>query len=157
MAELADLVRTIAASADPQKAYRAVDAVLQKFVGYKLLTVLACIVADRAVERTYSSHEGLYPIGGRKKNLDGPWGAKVVDQAEPLISHNDADIKNMFADFETLRGMGISGMINIPIMADGLVIGSVNISGDEEQFSEADIPVLTVLASLLAPALQLYQ
>lgn len=132
MAELADLVRTIAASADPQNAYR-------------------------AVERTYSSHEALYPIGGRKKNLDGPWGQKVVDRAEPLISHNDADIKAMFADFETLRSMGISGMINIPIMADGVVIGSVNISGDEGQFSEADVPALTVLANLLAPALQRYQ
>ena len=157
MAELADIVRTVAASTDPQHAYRAVDDALQKFVGYKLLTVLVCVVAERSVERTYSSNEALYPIGGRKKNLDTPWGRTVVDRAQPLISRDDADIKEIFADFETLRGLGISGMINVPIVANGLVIGSLNASGDAGQFSDADVPALTVLANLLAPALQQYQ
>lgn len=157
MADLAEVVRIVAANADPRHAYQAIDAVLQKFVGYKLLTVLVCIVAERSVERTYSSNEALYPIGGRKKNLDSPWGRIVVDRAQPLISRNDADIEEIFADFETLRGLGISGMINIPVVADGVVIGSLNISGDAGQFAEADVPALTVLAGLLAPALQQYQ
>ncbi len=60
-------------------------------------------------------------------------------------------------DFETLRGLGISGMINIPVIANGVVIGSLNISGEAGQFSEAEIPALTVLANLLAPALTQYQ
>jgi len=157
MTELADVVRTIGVSGEPRHAYQAIDAVLQKFVGYKLLTVLVCVVAERSVERTYSSNEALYPIGGRKKNLDSAWGRIVVDGAQPLISRNDADIEAIFADFETLRGLGISGMINVPVVAGGSVIGSLNISGDAGQFSEADIPALTVLANLLVPALKQYQ
>lgn len=157
MTELADIVRTLAANSDPSHAYRTIDAVLEKYVGYKLLTVLVCIVAERSVERTYSSNEALYPIGGRKKNLDSAWGRIVVDAAQPLISRNDRDIEAIFADFETLRGLGISGMINMPVVANGVVIGSLNISGEAGQFGEADIPVLTVLANLLAPALTQYQ
>lgn len=157
MADLADVVRTIAANADPRHAYQTIDATLKTYVGYKLLTVLVCIVAERSVERTYSSNEALYPIGGRKKNLDSPWGRTVVDRAQPLISRDDADIQHYFADFETLRGLGISGMINVPVVADGAVIGSLNISGEAGQFTEADIPALTVLAGLLAPALMRYQ
>ena len=157
MTELTDIVRTLAANSDPSHAYRTIDAVLEKYVGYKLLTVLVCIVAERSVERTYSSNEALYPIGGRKKNLDSAWGRIVVDAAQPLISRNDRDIEAIFADFETLRGLGISGMINMPVVANGVVIGSLNISGEAGQFGEADIPVLTVLANLLAPALTQYQ
>jgi hypothetical protein len=154
ISELLDVTQAVAFSADPASAYEAVDSILVQRLEHKLFTVLRYVPQTHEVERVYSSHTDLYPIGGRKQNVDSLFGRTVIRDAKPMICHDDADVVANFPDFEKLRGLGVSGMINVPVVWEGSTIGSLNISGEAGQFGDNEIPALTVLAGMLAPVVR---
>jgi hypothetical protein len=147
IAEVAELV----AKAEPAAAYHAIDALVQKVWGHRLLTVLAYRAETVEVERLYSSNETVYPVGGRKPKKGTAWGAHVLDKGEFHISHNADDIKETFFDHELIASLGISGMINIPLLVSGRCVGTLNISNVAGFFSEADFPAARIFGLLTVP------
>ncbi|MCU4180441.1 GAF domain-containing protein [Bosea sp. BH3] len=149
IAEVAELV----AKAEPKVAYSAIDALVQKVWGHKLLTVLAYRAETVEVERLYSSNETAYPVGGRKPKQGTAWGAHVLEKGEFHISHNAEDIKATFFDHELIASLGASGMINIPLLVSGRCVGTLNISNVAGFFSEADFPTARIFGALTVPLL----
>jgi hypothetical protein len=151
ISELVKVTEAVGSSANPKAAYEAVNSILVERLDHKLFTILRYVPQTHEVERVYSSHTDVYPVGGRKQNVDSLFGRTVIRDGKPMICRDDADIVANFPDFETLRGLGVSGMINVPVVWEGRTIGSLNISGKAGQFGDNEIPALTVLAGMLAP------
>jgi GAF domain-containing protein len=151
--DLARAQEVIAREADPQAGFRAVDALVQKVFGHKLLTVLRLIEETVEVERLYSSNRAAYPLGGRKQKQGTPWGERVLDRGEVYIARDREDIRATFFDHELIFSLGVSGMMNVPIMFAGRCLGTLNISHDAGHFTNDDVPVARLIASLLVPLL----
>lgn len=148
---VSDLIGTITNSTTPAAAYSSLDALIDRLFQRKLFTILRYVPADEEVERLFSSNAGSYEPRGRKKKANTVWGVEVYDKGNVLISQDENDIRVNFPDHETIIGLGIGGMINMPLVWHGRVIGSMNISQDAGAFSQHDIPELKMLAGLIAP------
>jgi GAF domain-containing protein len=151
--EITEIMRLTATSPTPQPAFEAVDALARRLFDHNLLTVLRYDEARVEVERLYSSNAEAYPVGGRKAKRGTPWGEIVLDRQEIWIGHGPEDIKWAFADHELISSLGITGMMNVPIVLLGRCLGTLNISHPTDRFSPADHPHARLLAGLLAPVL----
>jgi GAF domain-containing protein len=151
--DIARVQEVLAWEADSQTGFRAVDGLVQKAFGHKLLTVLQLIEETVEVERLYSSNLTAYPLGGRKQKQGTPWGERVLDCGEVSISKDREEIRNTFSDHELIFSLGVGGMINVPIMFAGRCLGTLNISHEAGHFTNADVPAARLIASLLVPLL----
>ena len=139
--------------ADPQVAYRELDQLTQRALGHKLLTVLRYIEETAEVERLYSSNLEAYPLAGRKQKKGTLWGERVLDRGEIYIARGSEDIKEAFSDHELIFSLGVSSIMNVPILFGGRCLGTLNISHEAGRFTEADLPTARILAGLLVPLL----
>jgi hypothetical protein len=71
-------------------------------------------------------------------------------EVERLYSSNETAYP-VFFDHELIASLGISGMINIPLLLSGRCVGTLNISNVAGHFSEADFPTARILAALTLP------
>ena len=141
----------LTARAQPQETYAAIGALAGRLFDHNLFTVTRSIHATQEVERVYSSNQAAYRIGGRKQKRDTPWGEQVLDRGEILICHNPADIRRVFADHALILSLGITAMINVPVLFAGRSVATMNMSHARDRFSSADYPAMNILAGLLLP------
>jgi hypothetical protein len=144
-------IMAMTARSDPAKAYAAIDALAKRLFDHRLFTVTRSILETKQIERVYSSNPTAYPVGGRKQKQDTPWGEQVLDRGQILICHGTADIERVFADHALILSLGITGMINVPVLSAGRSVATMNMSHAQDRFSEADAPAMTTLAALLLP------
>jgi GAF domain len=134
--------------------YAAIDALALRLFDHRLFTVTRSIMETHEVERVYSSNPSAYPVGGRKQKQNTPWGEQVLDGGRILICHNAADIRHVFADHALILSLGITAMINVPVLFAGRSVATMNMSHAEDRFGEADCPTMAILAGLLLPLVQ---
>ena len=143
----------VAASADAQAAYAAVDDLAQRAIGHKLFTVMCYLPATVEVERLYSSNPAAYPPGGRKPKQGTPWGAAVLDRGEVFIAADAEGVRNAFSDHALIAQLGISSILNVPLRHRGRVLGTMNVSHDAGHFTPDTVENGKILAALLVPLL----
>jgi len=148
-----DIARIMALTARsaPAETYAAIDALSHRMLQHRLFTVTRSILETNEVERVYSSDTTAYPVGGRKQKQDTPWGARVLDRGEILICHDPADLRRVFADHALILSLGVTSLINVPVLFAGRSMATMNVGHAEDRFSEADFPEMAMLASLLLP------
>ncbi len=152
--DVARLVAVTTARNDIAESAKVLDDIIQARFGHKLFTILSVVEDGIAVERLYSSDSVTYPPGGRKKREDTVWGKVVYGEGNVLVSSNGDDIRVNFPDYEVIFGLGIASMINIPVVWDGKVIGSANVSHEAAgYFVEGDAEYLRMLVGIVAPVI----
>jgi GAF domain-containing protein len=144
-------ITTLTARSEPAAAYRAIDALAMRLFEHRLFTVTRSILETKEVERVYSSNTTAYPIGGRKQKQNTPWGEQVLDRGEILICHDVEDVRRVFSDHALILSLGITGMINVPVLFAGRSVATMNMSHVHDRFREEDLPAMTMLASMLLP------
>src|SRR6201995_2917340 len=132
----------LTARARAPEAYAAIAALAGRLFSHRLFTVTRSILDTQEVERVYSSNPSAYPVGGRKQKRDPPWGEQVLDRGEILICHDAADIRRGFADHELILSLGITAMVNVPVLLAGRSMATMNMSSDRDRFGPADYPAL---------------
>lgn len=151
--DVARLVAATTACSDFTENAKVLDDIIQDRFGHKLFTVLKVVEDGSSVERLYSSDNLAYPPGGRKKREDTVWGRVVYGDGNVLISKDEGDIRTNFPDHEVIFGLGIHSMINVPVIWQGKIIGSANVSHqDDGYYGEQDGEYLKTLVGILAPA-----
>lgn len=75
----------------------------------------------------------------------------MLDRGQILICHGSADIQRVFADHALILSLGITGMINVPVLFAGRSIATMNMSHARDRFGEEDFSAMTTLAALLLP------
>lgn len=117
-----------------------------------MFTVLRFTDGGATMERVWSSHPVEYPVGGTKDvatQVSPEWTAVSRDAGVPFLMPTPTDIERVFGDSGTILGLGIGALMNVPLLDDGHVVGSISISGPEESYTDAD---LARAAELLAGA-----
>ena len=62
------------------------------------------------------------------------------------------DIRWAFFDHALIESLGLGSIINVPVVHDGVTLGTINSSHAERHYTEAHVPLVAELAPLLVPA-----
>jgi hypothetical protein len=151
--DLADLAAIAADRADAPALFAAADALVARTIGHKLFTVMRVHDAVQEVERLYSSQPAAYPVGGRKRKADTPWGRVVLTEGRVFVARTPEEVQRAFADHQLIFSLGIGSIMNVPISVAGRRLGTMNVSHDADWFTAEDAEKGRVIAAVLAPAL----
>jgi GAF domain-containing protein len=153
LADLTAIAETTASDPDPDAVFRAVEALTQRAVGFRLFTVMRLHAESAEVERVYSSNPAAYPVTGRKPKGGTEWGAQVLDRGETFLAATADDVRRVFADHELIFSLGIGAILNVPIRFRGRSLGTLNLCNEANWFRDEDFAMGRVLAGLLVPPL----
>ena len=142
-------IMALTANEGAAAAFAATDALAQRLFGHNLFTVTRSLHDTMEVERAYSSNPAAYPLGGRKQKQDTHWGHVVLDRGEMMVCDTPDDIRRVFADHELILSLGITTMVNVPILYAGRSLVTINISHATRRWGTETHPGLRILAGLL--------
>jgi hypothetical protein len=142
--------RALSKGSGPEALYSAVDASVKALVGHRLFTLLVVVEGGQEVERLYTSDPVNYPLTGRKPLGVTPWTDHVIGGLQSWHGRTRADIAWAFFDHELIASLGCGACINVPVIAFGQVIGTMNVLDRENAYSDADVATLELFAPVLA-------
>jgi hypothetical protein len=148
--ELALCARALVNGPDRQALYRQVDASVKRLVGYRLFTMLVVVENGAEVERIYTSDAKAYPLTGRKPMGPTPWGKHVIDGRQPWHGRTMEDIRWAFPDHALIESLGCGSCINIPVIAFGQMLGTMNVLDRENAYDDETVKTLLLFAPVLA-------
>jgi hypothetical protein len=138
----------------PGVTFAALDAALGAVLGHKLFTILKVHAERRESERLYTSQPAAYPVGGRKPLNPTAWSRQVLDERRAYIGRTAEDIRAHFFDHELIASLGCASILNVPVVWDGRVLGTLNLLHEAHWYTEADVPIGLTFAGLAVPALR---
>ena len=113
--------------------------------GARLFTVTVQDVAAGVVRRAYTSHPDDYPASGTKPLQTDRWSAQVLGRGEPFVANDTAGFADVFPDHAQINALGCAAVINIPIIEEGVVLGTVNILDVAGHFTPERVAVFNGL------------
>jgi len=145
------------AGRDPQALYAAIDAFARPVLGQRLCTVNRYDPGAMTVVRQYSSNPDAYPPGGMKHKRGTEWGRQVLQERQLFIGQGVDAIRQAFDDHAAIASLGLRSVINVPVVAHGQCLGTVNflMTADliaPEHVAVARLAGLLAVPGLLAPA-----
>jgi hypothetical protein len=104
---------------------------------------------DIMARRVWTSHPNEYPVNGLKVMPGSEWTDHVIRDGKVFICRDQADVKRVLPDFKTIFDLGCGSVLNLPVILNGSVIGTVNLLNEANWFNAervARAEVLLVLA-----------
>lgn len=123
----------------------------QDMVGHKLFTATAIHPDGDHVVRLYSNLEGDYASDGKKPVTKDGWHHQVIEQGLPFRGETIEDVKDYFPDHEKISAMGLGAVLNLPVLHQGEVLGTINLLDADHAYSQEDADKAFILAQVLAP------
>lgn len=154
IARLATLLQ--AGAAAPAQIWQAFDTELKAAFGHKLFTILSYDPVRQLMVRVHSNQLEFNPIGGAKRVTDSPWSRQVLKESRMLVGSTREDIKAVFSEYEKLWGIGCESVLNIPVRAGGVTIGTLNLLDGPGHYDDADLDLARVYAQLASDPLSAY-
>lgn len=110
----------------PETAFAALEALVKETVGAKLFTIMTSDTRDKLSERIYSNMPKAYPVSGTKPYNETHWSDIALKQKRTFVANTIEDIAKVFDDHALIRSLGCESVINVPIVVDGEVVGTLN-------------------------------
>ena len=148
-----DVQQSWAKPGQPRELLEAVGRAFSATVGFKLYTVTQILKDGKEVERIYSTNEDVYPVGGRKPVLPNAYSERVRNQMQPFLGRTVEDFRSYFPDHETIAGLGLGSVMNLPIVYGGAVLGTANLLDAPLAYDTQHLEPAMLLARQLLPAL----
>jgi transcriptional regulator with GAF, ATPase, and Fis domain len=136
----------------PQALLGALDAALGAVLGHRLFTVMRYHADSGESERTYTTHPREYPVGGRKPLNPTAWTEQVLHRRQPYLGRTPADVQAVFFDHALIAALGCGSVLNLPVVWDGRVLGTLNLLHEARWYDETDAPLGLTFAALAIPA-----
>jgi GAF domain-containing protein len=152
-AEDLDVLVQVSRAGDPEDIFRAVEALSAEVIGHTLFTIMQFDAAASEVERVYSSNPAAYPVGGRKQKKNTAWALRVLGERQVFRANDREAIREAFDDHETIFGLGIGSMLNVPVAFAGRCLGTMNLSNVEGWFTAEDECTGLLLGTFVTSAL----
>jgi GAF domain len=130
----------------------ALDAALGAVLGHKLFTLMRYYERTGESERIYTTHPREYPVGGKKPLNPTPWTEQVLRRQQPYLARTPADVQAVFFDHMLIASLGCGSVLNLPVVWDGRVLGTINLLHEASWYDETDAPVGLIFAALAVPA-----
>ncbi len=149
---LADAFEQAAGHDDgPLPLVRAADRLSRAMLGQQLCTAMVFDRDAMTVQRIFSSRPAEYPVGGRKPKRDTAWGRQVLLQARRFEGEGEDAIRTHFADHDVILGLGLRSIVNLPIVARGRCLGTLNLLWPAERLDAGHVQLARMLALLATP------
>jgi len=137
--------------------YKKLDKVIFNLVGHKLFTLMVIDRSGRYVERVYSNNKKIYPLLGTKPIPKNEWTKRVLVEKKEYIGTNFKQIKKLFFDYETIKSLGCGSIINLPVINNNKVLGTLNILHKENYYTKNSLKDVRDFAQLLTPYFMSHQ
>lgn len=137
----------------PADIWKAFDTELKAGFGHNLFTILSYDPVRQLMVRVHSNQLEFNPIGGAKRVTDSHWTQQVLKESRMLVGSNREDIKAVFSEYEKLWAIGCESVLNIPVRADGVTIGTLNLLDGPGHYDNADLDLARVYAQLASDPL----
>jgi len=155
LSDLGRLAEAMRQADQPACLFKAVDLLTARVIGHRLFTIMR-FDADRfEVERVYSNVPQVYPVGGRKKKGETPWGEHTLRSMKVFRASHPDQIRQHFDDYDTMAGLGLGSILNIPIAYNGKCVGTMNLTHQAGWYVEEHEHIgLLIGVFLTAPLMQ---
>ncbi len=130
-----------------------VAAQIKKTVGYQLFTITRILPEGKEVERIYTTRPDVYPLAGRKPMRNDAQ-TKMTQSAQTYLASTTEAMVPYFPDLDTIKQLGLGSVINMPIVINGSVIGTVNILDAEHYYQASHVDQLQSFASEITAIIQ---
>lgn len=150
------LAAAAAAPGQPAPLYDALSDAVGRLIGHRLFTLMALDLERGEAARLYSSLPQAYPLGGRKPlgAMTG-WSEIVIAGRRPYLGRTAEELRWAFFDHALIASLGCGAVINLPVLWDGRILGTMNILDVERAYDETHLARVAPLAPfLIAPLLQ---
>ena len=138
----------LAAGGQPEAAFAALDRAMDAAIGHKLFTVLRFHADSGESERVYTNQPASYPVGGRKSLNPTFWAGHVIHGRKPYIGHTAEDIRSVFFDHELIASLGCDSVLNMPVVWNDTMLGTINLLHRARWYDEGDLPLAAIFAGL---------
>jgi hypothetical protein len=149
---LAAVAAALAEPGQPGATFAALDRAMGAAIGHKLFTVLLFHPSTGESERFYTNHPRAYPVGGRKALNPTAWAERVIHGKQPYIGSSAEDIRSVFFDHALIASLGCDAVLNLPVVFDGVLLGTINLLHEAGWYDERDLPLGALFAALSVPA-----
>ncbi|WP_426955167.1 GAF domain-containing protein [Muricoccus radiodurans] len=146
---LARCATALSDPAGPPTLYQAVQDSLGALLGHRLFTLLITTPDGTEVERIWTSDPEAYPLQGRKRMGPTPWGAHVLQGQRPWMCNDAEGIRWAFPDSALIESLGLGSCINIPVVAFGRTLGTLNILDRPGAYPESGMETARLFGALL--------
>ncbi len=136
MTDYGSFLNALASPGQPAKAFEALEALTKELVGVKLFTVMTSSEASKTSERVYSNMPDAYPVSGTKPYHDNVWSDITLRDKQTFVANTIDDIAKVFDDHELIKSLGCESVINVPVIIDGTVVGTINCLHDEGFYTQ---------------------
>ena len=138
----------------PRAICAALETLSAAVIGHRLFTVMRFDSARSEVQRIYSNMPAAYPPGGRKRKKATAWADHVLRDMKVFLGSGPDDIRSAFDDHETILGLGLGSVLNIPVVYAGRCVGTMNLLHEASWYRAEDERTGVMLAAfLIAPLL----
>jgi hypothetical protein len=155
--KLSDALERIAlawsAPGQPQATFAAAGEAFRDHIGFGLYTITHILPGGAEVERLHSTRPDIYPVGGRKPVVQNAYRAQVFGEHKPFLGRTVEDFRAFFADHETISAMGLGAVINLPLVYDGVGLGTVNLLDRAGAYDTHHLAPAVAISRMVLPAL----
>ena len=127
------------------KVFAALEELTRTLVGVKLFTVMTADTGNKLSERVYSNMPVAYPVSGTKPYNETHWSDITLKQRRTFVANTIEDIAKVFDDHELIRSLGCESVINVPIIIDGEVVGTINCLHEADFYTEERVKAADAL------------
>lgn len=122
-----DALTAALAEPDPRSAPAALAALVAATVGARLVTLMRLDPETGESTRILSSHPDVYPLGGRKPLPQNDWTRLVIDARQTFVANTPEAVARVLFDHEVIASLGCGACLNLPLVAAGRVVGTLNL------------------------------
>ena len=132
-------------------AMAAIDELARPVLDHRLCTINRFDAEGMRVVRLYSSNEQAYPPGGSKSKAGMPWGQHVLIENRIFVGECPAAIAQAFDDHAAIAALGLRSVINVPVVARGECLGTVNFLMTRAEVLPEHVRFAQLLALMTVP------
>jgi len=151
---LAAVASAMARPGQPAATYAALEAAMEAVLGHRLFTILRYHADSGESERVWTNRPAAYPVAGRKALNPTFWSRQVLQERRPYLGRTAADLREVLFDHELIASLGCASVLNLPVVWDGRVLGTINLLHEAEWYVETDVAVGLAFAGFAVPALR---
>ena len=126
MTDLTAFTKALADTDQPNSVFQGLCDLADGLFGVKLFTVLPIDEKAGVVRRAWSNMPDAYPIQGTKPMPPHDRFGKSLLSGEPMVTDGNEDMVKTFFDHELISSLGCESCVNLPIIANGEALGTIN-------------------------------
>ncbi len=116
-------------------------------LGTRLFTVTVQDLKLDVARRAYTSHPVEYPVSGIKPLTRDGWYDFCITGQQTFVANTTPEFAKYFFDHALITSLGLGSCINIPLVQNGEVLGTVNLLAEEHHFTPATLAAYEALVA----------